>query len=230
MSRVLKEHAVRRAEIVDGAWQLFRAHGYDGTTVTAIIDHLGVAKGTFYHYFKSKEQVLDAVVERLSTEAHDTLRPIVEEPGVPAAAKLNRFMAASRRWRLANRELVVAVMRVLNRDENIIIRHKIQSRNAARTAPLLARIIREGVEQGIFHVADPEESAAAATALIQFYGERNSRVLVETRDPRDALGPIRRGIAAAYDAIERILGAPAGSLEAPDDAVLEGIVTGKPPA
>ena len=230
MSRVLKEHHVRRAEILEAAWGLFRAHGYDGTTVSAIIDRLGVAKGTFYHYFTSKEQVLDAVVEQLTTEACAAVEPGVAEAGVPALVKLNRLLAAMRRWRLSRRDLLHEVMRVLFRDENIIIRHKIQTRNAARTVPLLARIIREGVEQGVFHVADPDESAAAVTAISEFYGTRNARTLIEAPDPRAALATIRRGVAAAYDAIERIIGAPAGSLEPPDEAVLEGIVAGAPPA
>ena len=227
MRRVLKEHDVRRAEIVAGAWELFRSRGYDGTTVSAIIDRLGVAKGTFYHYFDSKEEVLDAVVDRLSLDAHDAVRPVAEAPDLRALDKLNRFMAASRRWRLANRALLDSVMRILYRDENIIIRHKIQTRNEARTVPLLARIVREGVEQGVFHVADPDEAAAAVTAITQLYGTRNTRVLIESPDRRAALAEIRRGIAAAYGAIERILGAPAGSLEAPDDAVLAGIVNGQ---
>jgi len=62
--RVIKEHDVRKNEILDMAEKLFRIKGYEKCTIMDIINEVGIAKGTFYYYFKSKEEVLDAVVLR----------------------------------------------------------------------------------------------------------------------------------------------------------------------
>jgi len=53
-----------RADIVDSARRLFYEHGYDGTSFTQIVDATGLFRGNIYHYFKTKDEILAAVVER----------------------------------------------------------------------------------------------------------------------------------------------------------------------
>ena len=62
--RISKEHDVRRNEILDKAAGLFEERGYNNTTVNDILREVNIAKGTFYYYFKSKEEVLDAIIDR----------------------------------------------------------------------------------------------------------------------------------------------------------------------
>ena len=58
MPRTVKDYDERYAEFLDVAQQLFFSQGYERTTVQEIIDTVGVAKGTFYHYFDSKQAIL----------------------------------------------------------------------------------------------------------------------------------------------------------------------------
>jgi AcrR family transcriptional regulator len=53
-----------RADIVDSARKLFYKHGYDGTSFSQIVDATGLFRGNIYHYFKTKDDILEAVVER----------------------------------------------------------------------------------------------------------------------------------------------------------------------
>ena len=62
--RVVKEAAERRKEILDAAEQLFAAKGYDKTSTNDILEKVGIARGTLYYHFKSKEDILDAVIDR----------------------------------------------------------------------------------------------------------------------------------------------------------------------
>ena len=57
--RISKDYDVRKNEILDMAQKLFFEMGYEQTSVSNIIDAVGVAKGTFYYYFKSKEELLE---------------------------------------------------------------------------------------------------------------------------------------------------------------------------
>jgi len=66
---------VTRAHIVEAAAQLFSKNGYNATSIEAILLASGMSRGAFYHHFKSKEQVFEAVflltdqeVTRLSIE------------------------------------------------------------------------------------------------------------------------------------------------------------------
>jgi AcrR family transcriptional regulator len=213
-----------RGEIVDAARRLFTTAGYDATSVQAIIAAVGVSKGTFYHYFQSKEEALDAVVEELTHESLAEVSPIVEDSAVSAVEKLNRFIATLRRLRLRNLGLVVETSRVLMRDENAIIRQKITRRNAALTVPLLSQIISQGVEEGVFTTPDPVEAAELILAISAVVGDRTFRNLFEKKPHSAAV--IRRlttQMEFLLDAFERILGAPSGSLERVPGPVVEQI-------
>jgi TetR/AcrR family transcriptional regulator, transcriptional repressor for nem operon len=53
-----------RSDIVDCARQLFYEHGYDGTSFSDIVDASGLVRGNIYHYFKTKDDILKAVIEQ----------------------------------------------------------------------------------------------------------------------------------------------------------------------
>jgi AcrR family transcriptional regulator len=63
--RVLKAPAVRRAELIDCAQRLFLTRGYERTTINDVIAAAGLSKGAFYHHFRSKEDMLEAIAEQL---------------------------------------------------------------------------------------------------------------------------------------------------------------------
>lgn len=64
MASMVTKGEKTRAEIVDCARKLFYEHGYDGTSFSRIVDESGLFRGNIYHYFKTKDQILWAVVER----------------------------------------------------------------------------------------------------------------------------------------------------------------------
>lgn len=62
-----KESAQRRNEFVDAAEKLFRENGIMDTTINSIVKEMNVAKGLFYYYFNSKEDVIEAISEKYSS-------------------------------------------------------------------------------------------------------------------------------------------------------------------
>ncbi|TIU12412.1 MAG: helix-turn-helix transcriptional regulator, partial [Mesorhizobium sp.] len=80
MPRVIKPPEIRSAELLDCAQRLFFAHGYDNTTVNDIIREAGLSKGAFYHYFASKEALLEALAARLARDSFTELKPVLDDP------------------------------------------------------------------------------------------------------------------------------------------------------
>jgi AcrR family transcriptional regulator len=78
--RIVKEHEERKSEILDAAEQLFAARGYEAATVNDILGAVKIAKGTFYYYFKSKEEVLDTFIERSIGEGLQKAEEITASP------------------------------------------------------------------------------------------------------------------------------------------------------
>ena len=67
-----------RGKIIDAAWKLFYRQGYDDTTVEEIIEESGTSRGSFYHYFQGKDELLSTladVFDRKYEELSETMDP-----------------------------------------------------------------------------------------------------------------------------------------------------------
>ena len=77
--RISKKPEERKNEILDNAEKLFGTKGYSKTTINDILLAVGIAKGTFYYYFKSKEEVMDAIVMRFIDNGIENIKAIAKE-------------------------------------------------------------------------------------------------------------------------------------------------------
>ena len=64
--RTVKEAEERKNEILDVAERLFGTKGFDNTSTSDILNEVGIARGTLYYHFKSKEDILDAMIDRMT--------------------------------------------------------------------------------------------------------------------------------------------------------------------
>lgn len=82
--------------IMDAAFRLFMEKGYEHTSVQDIIDNLGgLSKGAIYHHFKSKEEILVAVVERMTAESNRVLADIRDRSDLNGREKLKTIFKSS---------------------------------------------------------------------------------------------------------------------------------------
>ncbi len=211
--RISKDYDVRKNEIIDTAQRLFFELGYEQTSVSNIIDAVGVAKGTFYYYFKSKEELLDQLADRFAEQMAAQMSEILEDQSIGAVEKLNLIFMQTGQYKIENKELMVTFMRVLYRDDNTILRYKMFSRVIERTTPILAKIIEQGVAGGMFDTPSAEE----AGELILLIGRSINEVVVKELLVRTAPKPDRKELLMKrlrfyQESVERILGAPTGSL------------------
>jgi len=64
LAKIPQDPRIRIDEILDAAEPLFSANGYRKTTISDIAQELGVAQGMLYYYFKSKDEILEALIEK----------------------------------------------------------------------------------------------------------------------------------------------------------------------
>ena len=82
--------------ILDVAFRLFMEKGYEHTSIQDIINHLGgLSKGAIYHHFKSKEDILVAVTERITAESNDMLTVIRDRTDLTGREKLKMIFKES---------------------------------------------------------------------------------------------------------------------------------------
>jgi len=223
MPRIVKEedYAARRNEILDVARKLVYTKGYEQMSIQDILDALNISKGAFYHYFDSKQALLDGLIERILDDAEQVLRPIVEAKGLSAIEKLRRYFDTAGKWKVSQKSFMLDLFRVWHADANAIMRQKQESASIKRIAPMLAEIVRQGMDEGVFSTKYPEQFAHMFVGLSHGFEDKLVELLLVDHPPPDALQRLEALIGAYSDSMERILGAPPGSLPLGDIEVLK---------
>ena len=210
------EYAARRNAILDVTQRLIYTKGYEQMAIQDILVELSMSKGAFYHYFDSKAALLEALVERIGQEALELLNPIVQDPQLPALEKLQRFFDTAVRWKTARKTFMLELLRVWYADHNAIVRQKMLAMWTKHALPLLTAIFHQGIREGVLNIPFPDQVGTVLLSFIQGLGDAFAELLL-THEPRgDELQRAERLIAAYNDALERVLGAPAGSLRLMD--------------
>jgi AcrR family transcriptional regulator len=155
MPRVVKEADVRRNEILNAAYRLFVRDGYEGTTVNALIDELGLSKGAFYHHFESKDEVMEALARRVAEQMRARLEPVLARLRGSAVDKLNLIFSLGAKLKAEQVPLVRAMAGFYYREENSRLRARMLAESIEVMGPLFARILDEGIRDGSFHIEDP---------------------------------------------------------------------------
>lgn len=141
--RITKEYDERRNEILDTAERLFHTKGYEKSTVNDILKEIAIAKGTFYHYFKSKEEVLDAIVSRYTDIVISRANEILKNDDISSGEKLlHTFMA----MQITN-QVGSEMLEEMHKTENALLHQKTLNQMVTVMAPILAKIVEEGVER-----------------------------------------------------------------------------------
>ena len=198
MARTVKKPEDRRNEILVAARDLFEEKQYDNTTMNDVMEKLGIAKGTIYHYFKSKEELLTAVVDHTVDSFIETMQKILNESEGSGLDKLCTLIRASNVSGAQEN-----VLEVLHRPGNIGMHSRQMAKIILGLAPLYEIAIRQGCDEGVFSTRDPLESAEVLLAGIQFLTDIGFYPW-----ERDILN--RRALALPR-LIEAQLGAPEGS-------------------
>ncbi len=83
MARTVKkeDHSGKKNEILDAAQKLIYTVGYQQMTIQGILDEVNISKGAFYHYFDSKQNLLEILIDRMMDDGERLLALIVDEPG-----------------------------------------------------------------------------------------------------------------------------------------------------
>ena len=222
MARTLNTaaHTVRRDAILDVAEHLIRTKGYERTSVQDVQDALGVSRGAIYHYFDSKSALLEAVVERMVATVMALLAPIADDSSLTAPAKLQRVFTAASRWKAGRQEFMVGLVEAWYSDPNAIVREHLRRVATDRLTPLLATIVRQGTAQGAFSASSSEHAASIIVALLVVSGDATSQLFLDRLAGRVRFEDAQRTVAAYDEAVERILGLPAGSFRMIDEPSL----------
>ena len=200
----MKKGERRKQDLLNIAYRMFIEKGYENTSVDDIIIEAGIAKGTYYYYFESKEATLEAVIEMMIEKAENIAKAALMNP-VPISQKLASVVYAFQ----PNKDEIV-ITDVLERKENIVMHDKIGKKIVEVAVPILSDIVREGIAQGIFACTNVEE--------------RVKMLLIMSQNMFDYGAYSNKDIEVYVDMLEKSLGAKEGTMSFISEFLLEGQV------
>jgi AcrR family transcriptional regulator len=151
--RARRAREKRRRELLDAATSVFERRGYWAASVSEIIEAAGVARGSFYRYFRSKQEIFVAIVDRFREEEMLLVQKLDH---LPASAQTGNFQTRVRAGILSWLEFYhrnLSAAKIVVQDANMIdpaaARKREDLRLAVRAA--IVRMIVHRQEAGLYH-------------------------------------------------------------------------------
>jgi AcrR family transcriptional regulator len=202
--RIVKKAEERKNEILDAADGLFGQKGFDGTSTNDILEKVGIARGTLYHHFKSKEDIMDALIDRYTVRLLEGAQVIAGDKSIPIVERIIRVVMALNISGSDENGSSKEIMEHIHKPQNALMHQKIQKVIINGVPPILTGIIREGIEQGMFSTPYPYE----CMEMVVIYANTvfDDDMVAMTDEERG-----KRVLAFVFN-VERLLGAASGSL------------------
>ncbi len=167
--------------ILDASTRLFIEKGYEQTSIQDILDALNLSKGGLYHHFKSKEEILDAVMQRRVQSITENMYDVIENTQAEnGREKLKKIL-----HRLCTDTQTHALDAVLTSQINnpYFIASGLQT-CVKQDAPITSKLIEKGVEDGSLQTTQPELCAEVFLLLLNFWVNPVlfGRSIVETKE------------------------------------------------
>lgn len=188
----------RKAQIMDAAERLFITKGYGSTSISEILDAVGIARGTFYHHYESKEAVMEAIIDRYAELIRERAVAVASQPELTPMQKIIGVILAARERPGNQAELT----EVLHESDNEIFHLRSHQKTMETMLPVLTGIAEEAIEQGVFSTNYPEE----AFRMLLLY----SAVAFDDMSDADPETSMRRAMSFIHHA-ELLFGAEPGS-------------------
>ncbi|WP_111937177.1 TetR/AcrR family transcriptional regulator [Clostridium paraputrificum] len=198
--KVIKNGEERKHEILDIAKELFIEKGYENTSIVNILEKVGIAKGTLYYYFTSKEEILDAIIDRISEKIFYKAQEISKDPSLSVQEKILGVVMSLNIEDDKEKKLVNNI----HNPQNLLMHKKQFDSIIDNVVPILTKVICEGIEKGIFNTDYPLETVEMILIYTQTVFDSNNNLSMEET---------LRKISAFIVNLERLLGAEKGSFD-----------------
>ncbi len=184
MARISKIPEERRAELVDTAERLFFKNGYEQTAVSDIVRALGIAQGTFYYHFNSKQEILEAVITKLNDEIEKVVIGILQDESKDSVRQFEDLIDTFLTYRL--HRMNTPMLEYLHGEESAALHQKIAKHLTRMLTPHINSLLRKGVSEGLFNVEDIEETAEYLIGGITY--------LMDSLNPDDPSERIKKAV------------------------------------
>jgi len=210
---MVRRNTALRGIILEKAHSFFSEKGYEITSINDIISSLGISKGAFYHYFKSKDDVLDAIIMDYVVEVVEMLNHIANAPSLNALDKYWKMFTETQVMRKQNSKRFLFLAKMFQGEKNLLFQYRYTEKILELTKPPFILVLNQGVKEGLFRINDPEETAELIMRIGNIYRTKIAVYALNINDNPNIRLKIKNIIEFMQDMVERVLGLSSGKLD-----------------
>lgn len=208
----MKKGELRRDAIMKAAEQMFFEKGYEETSIQDILDALSISKGGFYHYFESKNALLEAICRQRSAQSIERVRAALYSGKFRPVQKLGLLLGALQILGREDPKYAALVMKVSYVDGDVRFRDQMRAFMLKSLRPMVDEVIDEGVENGDFFTRHPGALGGILLMLGYDVNDEACRILAEDSDKPEGVIRIVELLDAYRESAESLCGAHFGSI------------------
>ena len=208
----MKKGDMKRSSILKAAETLFFEKGYEQTSVQDILDALSLSKGGFYHYFPSKEAILEEICENRVVERFNRLGVELSSVRISPMDRLNLLLRMVNLFDRDEPKFAALMLKICYLDGDVRIRDRLRDLVVERLKPYMDDAIQAGVDSGDFYVRHPGWIGQIVLSMASDADDAACRMLSMNAENPECVIEIAELLNACRDAIETLLGAPFGSI------------------
>lgn len=167
MARITKDPQTRRKEFIEAARELFMEKGFDETSVNDITTKVGMSHGSFFYYFKSKNEVMKEVINNDLTYWKKFMEDMAANEELNALKKMETVLRMSIESQNAKQNINDFFLK----EGNAIMYREHRKRSREIIIPLITEVVEQGVKEGIFKVEYPKETVEYVSYILENMGD-----------------------------------------------------------
>lgn len=216
MTRTVKPAETRRAEILSVALSLIEERGANDTSVDDIVQRAGIAKGSFYYHFKSKDLLLDTLAARAAGAAKAEIEAALNSAGPAIAARLGAVLRAARSG--AGEMIALTPAGSIYLPRNSLYLARLRESVGVVLGSAVTEILAAGAEARTVAAGDARFLAEVILMLSSVTPQMVGDLLAARSDPERLVASmtLQRRISQRNIAIDRLLGWRDGTINAFD--------------
>lgn len=201
MARPPQDPQLRITEILNAAEPLFYSKGYQETSITDIVTNMGVAHGTIYYYFKSKEEILEALIQRHLLAFVSEVKMKIRTDNITPPCKVQLIIQILFKSLYRDNNLL---FEFLYNDRTIHFLDKLARQGKQLTYPLFLEIVEEGNQKNYFQTPHPQAAVTIIQAIIES--------LINEIYERSSKELLMHQVKLSEELIEHVLGSKQGTI------------------
>lgn len=184
----------KKQELTKIAYKLFLTKGYENTSIDEIIKEAGIAKGTYYYYFASKEETLEEVINIILDNMVSRAKQVIEMP----LTAIEKFISVIMCFKPSIEEEQLS--NTIHLPENVVMHQKMNKRIITEAVPILVKVVEQGNNEKLLNCKDNIYEKVKTTLLL-------------SQSLFDDLNYTEQDVVVYIGILENLYGAEKGSLD-----------------